>query len=268
MIPLVMKYAEIHKISKMVIILMNYLIASLVSGIIFLISHPDIQDLNQILLCGVFGIAAGFVYYFGLVIYQRNVQQEGVGKSTLFLKLGMILPIILSIIIFQEFPTWIQTVGLMLAIIAIIMFNGGVKNLKEISIFLLFQLLLGGTGDFINKTVQILVLEKYSGFYLFNVFFTAFCCSGISYLKNKPRSTFSGKNILLGTFLGIPNMLTSFFLILALGTFPAHLVFPVYNVSTIIVASILSGLCFHEIIPRKSLPAYFIALVSLVLMAI
>ena len=71
----------------------------------------------------VLGMINGFFYIASLVLFQNSVKQNGVVLSAIFMKLGIMMPLVISIVLFKEIPTVIQIVGFILALIAIVLIN-------------------------------------------------------------------------------------------------------------------------------------------------
>ena len=59
----------------------------------------------------------------GLILLQISTRKNGVVLSSLFMKLGLLVPFVASILFFHEMPTWLQVAGFCLAIAAIVVFN-------------------------------------------------------------------------------------------------------------------------------------------------
>ena len=83
------------------------------------------------------GFMQGLLYLVSFVLYQRNIAQNGMILSGLFMKLGLIVPILLSVILFHEIPSIIQIVGIILAFLAMFLMNyekGNQQNTLHLSL--------------------------------------------------------------------------------------------------------------------------------------
>ena len=69
------------------------------------------------------GVVTGVLYLAGLLLTQLNIQKNGVVLSTIFQKLGLIVQVLMSILLFRERPEVIQVLGILLCLIAVVMIN-------------------------------------------------------------------------------------------------------------------------------------------------
>lgn len=145
-IGLIFKYTETSNTNRYVITSANYFIAFMTS--LFMIFYQGLltgvsretaftEEVslmlgnNQYLLSPfssiVWGVSvgalAGVFFFLSFIFYQKSVKDNGVGISGTFGKLGILIPMIFSIIIWREFPTSIQWVGIVLSMISIVVVN-------------------------------------------------------------------------------------------------------------------------------------------------
>jgi multidrug transporter EmrE-like cation transporter len=119
-------------------------------------------------------------------------------------------------------------------------------------------------GDFANKIFQNYTILVFKELFLFIIFFTAFILSIYSTIKkNKKITKF---DILTGFLVGVPNLFSSYFLILALDSVPTSLAFPIYSAGSIVFISFGSIILFKEKISNKDKVALLIVFTALVLM--
>ena len=81
---------------------------------------PESQGLERTLGLG---SVNGVLYLASFVLFQLNVKRNGVVLSSTFMKLGLLVPMVLSVFLFGEMPEVVQIIGFVLAIIAILMIN-------------------------------------------------------------------------------------------------------------------------------------------------
>ena len=201
----------------------------------------------------------------GFVLLQWNTTVNGVVLSSVFMRLGVLVPTVLAITVFRESPGAVQIAGLLLALCAILMIQlekkgGSVKNAPA----LLFLLLAGGSADAMAKIYEQLGAAALKSQYLFITFFVALLlCVALALLK---KQRLSGMDVLFGVLIGIPNYFSARFLLLALDSVPAIIVYPTCSVATILLVS-TAGVCFfREKLSRRQLAAMIVILVALVLL--
>ena len=69
------------------------------------------------------GVLSGVLYLAGFVMLQRSVRKNGVVLSSVFMKLGLLVPIVMSLLLFGEIPTLVQIAGFVIAVGAIVLIN-------------------------------------------------------------------------------------------------------------------------------------------------
>ena len=190
------------------------------------------------------GAVSGVLYLGGFALCQWNTASNGVVLTSVFMKLGLLVPMALSVLLFHEIPTWTQITGFCIALIAIVLIN--LKNGSGGNRFhwqLLAMLLLCGGADAMSKVFDVVGPAELSDQFLFYTFAVALvlCAAMVVYKKERPGI----REILFGTAIGIPNFFSSKFLLLALTDLPAVVVFPSFSIATMLIVT-LAGLVFFK----------------------
>ena len=215
----------------------------------------------------VMGGINGVLYLAGFVLLQRNIRTNGVVLSSTFIKLGLLVSMVVSVLFFGERPQLWQWAGFLLAVAAIVLMNyrpgeGKVGNTAG----LLLLLLAGGGGDAMSKVFEELGNPAYSGHFLLYTCLVAFCLCAILSGSRKEKA---GKwEWLFGLLIGIPNFFSAKFLLGALKDLAAVIVYPVYSVATILVVTVTGILAFREKLDKRQWMALAMILVALVLLNI
>jgi drug/metabolite transporter (DMT)-like permease len=213
----------------------------------------------------IIGGISGSFFFYSFIYYQKSVKENGVGISGTIGKLGILIPMIFSIIIWKEFPSAIQWLGIALSLVSILIVNLSQKSLEKLdikpTIILLF--IFGGMAEFSNKIYQKYALNEYKDIFLFAIFFVAFLISIFYTLRDKGE--ISKKDIFTGFAVGIPNLFSSYFLILSLATLKTSVAFPIFSAGSIVLINIGGFLIFKEKIARKNQVAILLTLIALVL---
>lgn len=271
-IALLFKYASMHHLNQRLITVSNYAIATLISTVMIFYNQKsalvDFNDSQFILTC-VIGIATGVFFLLSFSIYQKSVKQNGASISGMFAKLGILIPMIISIVLWNELPSQIQSIGILVAMIAIVIANRPIRkdkvNAGSVAMLLLL-FVVGGFAEFLNKIFQRLVSLEYKPIFLFIVFATAFLLSLIQYIIGDNKPLKKGHALVIGSLIGIPNLFASFFLLNALDVFPAAIVFPAYSAGSILLISVLSVILFKETLYKKDVAAIGLTMGSLILL--
>ena len=244
---------------------MNYVVCTLMS-ICFLSGgiFPDLPGLGTAI--GLGGIS-GVFYLAGFLLLQWSVEKNGVTLSSTFMKLGVLVPTVLSVTLFHEKLRLMQALGLVLAVTAILIihFEGGKSRVSN-SAGLLLLLLSGGMADAMSKFYEQYGAPALEDQYLTYTFGSALILCLILILIR--RQKIGWREAAFGLLIGIPNYFSARFLLLSLGSVPAVIAFPSFCVATIVVVSAAGMLLFREKISRRQGLAMAIILVALVLLNI
>ena len=269
MLAIGMRLSEGRIQSKMSMIAVNY-VACLVVGVCYtgfggLI--PTGEGVAPMLGMGAFN---GVFYMFGLVLNQYNIPRNGVVLTSVFSKMGgLLIPLVISILVFREDPTMLQVVGFIVSMVSIVLIcqSGEKETAKKLSIGGLAILFLSdGCAGIMAKVFQEMGNPMLADHFLFMTFGVALILCVIVILVKGERV---GKNeILFGLLIGIPNFMQAKFQLMAMETIPAVIVYPMKSVGTIVVITLAGVLMFREKLSRKQMAALAAILVSLVLLNI
>lgn len=266
MISVIMRISTDKNEGKYAPLAMNYLICTLLSagyagfGRLF----PAHAGLG--LTLGL-GAISGVLFLAAFLLLQINVQKNGVVFSAVFMKLGLLVPMALSILFFGEIPTWLQGVGFLAAVGAILLMHlqKGAGNARAAG-GLILLLLAGGGSDAMAKVFETLGPGELANQFLFYNFLVAFllCLALVIWKKEK----IGRREMLFGALLGIPNFFSTKFLLMALGDLPAVIVYPTFSVGTILVVTVAGLLLFKEKLGKRQALAMSVILLALMLLNI
>ena len=211
-----------------------------------------------------FGVVNGVLYLAGFVLLQWNIRKNGVVLPATFMKLGVLVPTLLSILAFGEIPGGFQIAGIIAAISAILLIQGGGKQETGSVWGLVLLLLAGGGGDAMSKIFEELGPAALKDHFLLYTFLTALIlCTALAIAKKQP---FAWREALWGILIGVPNYFSARFLLLSLRDVPAMIAYPSFSVGTIVLVTLIGVLCFREKLNKRKLIALSVILVSLILL--
>lgn len=209
----------------------------------------------------------GVLYLAGFILMQINIPRNGVVLSSIFQKLGLLVPIVISVIVYRELPSFLQGTGFLLAVAAIILMNyqkdAGSAGFK---LGLFGMLLACGMAESMSKIFKEAGVPELEPQFLFFTFASAMVLCFVCMITKKQRIGFP--ELFFGTLIAIPNFFSSKFLLGALESLPAVIVFPVFSVGTILVVTLAGVLAFRERIIKQQWIAISMILVALVLLNI
>ena len=213
------------------------------------------------------GVFNGALYLFSFILLQYNTGKSGVVLSSVFMKLGLLVPFVVSIVFFHEVPTWLHSIGFVLAVGAIVLMHFEKGNNEKTSLLpLIALLLLGGGANAMSKVFDTLGAPALSQQFLFYTFASAFllCLTLVLAKKERPKAA----DILWGLLIGIPNFFSSKFLLASLSHLPAVVAYPTFSVGTILLVTVAGVLAFKEKLGKRQWIAMAAILVALILLNI
>jgi len=287
-IALIFKYSEGRSMDRYVVTSFNYLAASLVSAVIiaasglefpFVSTPVNFKDLAAVFPASrgpvdlkasltwalVVGVPAGVFFFLAFIYYQKGINENGAGLAGAFSKIGILIPMSISIVVWNEIPTVLQTAGIALSVISILLVNISFRNfsLDKLRLTLLALFLFSGLAEFSNKVFQNYGLLEHRLVFLFFVFFTAFLISGTFLLSRKKAP--KPRAMVTGLIVGLPNLFCSYFLIQALDGIKASVVFPIYTATTIVVINLGGYLIFNERLKNRERLSVLLTIIALVM---
>lgn len=265
LISILMRLSNKHVRNDMAMFLANYSIC-LVLARLFIGGQALLPDVPGSGLAIGLGLVSGVLYLLSFMLMQQNMQKNGIVLSSTFMKLGVLVPTLMAIFLFHEQPGLSQTLGLLLALVAIVMIHFEKESLQQgqQKLWLILLLLLSGLSDAMTNIYDKTAVSPLGEHFLFYTFFAALLTT-LAWLLCK-RQKIYGKDLLFGLLIGVPNYFSSRFLLLALDSVPAVVAYPVYSAATLILISLSGLLLFKEQLSRRKAIALGIVIISLVLL--
>ncbi len=237
--------------NRFAIIIGNYVTCVVLAFLLLpskdVILHPDPVTV-------VLGLAGGILFVAGLVSMQSSIAANGAILTSAFSRLGLLVPLLLSILIYSERPGGFQLAGLALVFAAIWLVSGERKTQSENSPMLLLVVLLScGGADAMAKIFEHAGRREQDNLYFLYVFAMAALLT-LFLLIREYRLT--GKRVLPGDLLagiavGIPNYFSSMLLLKALVHLPAFIVYPCFSTGAILMVTLAGILLFGEHLAKR-----------------
>ena len=215
-------------------------------------------------------IALGFIFIANMVVYSKSIDRVGMGVSIAAMRMSLIFPIAVSLFVFGEMIGILKYVGIILALGSLLLMVPRIKT-KQISGLsdawlpvLIF--LMTGTADTGLKVYERLFAAQLSEeLFVAGIFFLSFFI-GLGFLIKRGELHFSFKEIGYGIATGVVNLYSSIFLIYALKLMPGSLVFPIVNVSLVVLGTFI-GIWYWKDYPSiKQWSGLAVAIISLILL--
>ena len=266
---LIFRVTESRGLNRLVVTAGNYATAVVVA--LTLVGTDSVVLPDPITF--VIAIPAGFLFFASFILYQRAVRDRGPGTAAMFGKLGVLVPTILSMALWREFPQSVQYLGIVLALAAV----GITVAPRRVAArphpmavavarprpLLALLLLSMGFAEFANKLFERSVPDGSRAVFLAILFAAALAFTVMTIVARRVRP--SRAELLAGVVVGVPNLFSSFFLIASLRSLPAAAVFPAYSAGSMMVAVLGARLFFGTRLPRSERIAVVLAGAALVL---
>lgn len=262
------KIIEHKKLSTIRVLTINYAVAALAAFVMAgrYTELPEISTealLHPVLLAMVVGV----IFIVNFFIYSKSVYHNGVGISVAAMRISLIVPVLLSILIYLEVLSSWQWAGIFLVFITLfLLLPDKRKMLREpfsVAWLLVLLFILTGFGDASLKIYEeefsgVVVKEHFMGV----VFLTAFF-AGLAGIIVKKKWLIKKEEWLMGLLIGLPNLLTAIFLIEALERLPGAVVYSAVNVLTVLGGTLLGILRWGDRFTTLQWTGIFLALFAI-----
>jgi uncharacterized membrane protein len=267
-------------------IVFNYY-ACVITGLVLSPNLAPYQQLDWLSTPTLLTLALGIMFVTAFVLIGQTTQKVSVTAASLTANMSLVIPVIFGLFIFKNankvYTLW-NYLGLVLALVALAL--GGIQRKKaalptepapaQLNWLVLALPLLTFVATGTNNTlINFLSMSYYQADE--TITFTVIACIGavlVSTLLLVGRILFQGervntRSLLGGLLLGIPNFLSFFFLLKALGSFgnSAAFVFPIYNILTMMASAAAAWLFFRERLNTYNRLGLVLAVVAIVLIS-
>jgi drug/metabolite transporter (DMT)-like permease len=201
-------------------------------------------------------MGAMFITIFNIV--GLTTQKIGVAVASVANKLSLIIPVVLSVYLYNETVAGWKLAGVLLALIAVVLTcyprrTGEAKTGKHNWIYILPIILFIGSGlldALINHVQQLYVTEENKNAYLISGFLSAATIGTVLLVIQYAtgRLTFAFRHLLAGVLIGVPNYFSIWCLVkfLQISPWQSSASIPVNNMGIVLFSSLVAWLLFKE----------------------
>lgn len=267
-IALILKYSDTRKGEPIVLLAGNYLTASLIAIILLAFSDSSKFTVETLL----FGSILGLLFVLSFFAFAKAISYAGTGLATTSSRLSVIIPILFSIIIYNELPNEFHLVGFLFTLITFVFFYFSVRGNHKAGegvlkyLFLIAVLVGIGINDFSMKVFKNWRSEQEQPYFVLFIFLSAFIYASIYILAKNIK--INKQTALWGLVLGVPNVFSAIFLLDALALLPAILVYPIINVGIIVFTTLLAFLIWKEKLNRWGILALASGLLAILFLSL
>jgi drug/metabolite transporter (DMT)-like permease len=259
-------------------IVFNYLVC-VITGTVYLYLDQRLFVPTNIFNLIPYSFIMGLAFIGTFNLMALTTQKLSITVASVSSKMSLIIPVLFSLLIFgldtKQFD-FINYAGIMFAILAVSlssfkreqrMITAGQRTpeklLLPVAVFL-----LSGMLDTSFNYLNINVLKPGDeGLFSIIIFAVAALIGFIIIIIKKQKIRLA--NIIGGIYLGIPNYFSIYFLILALTAFEndGAMVFPLLNIGTILLASLISVIIFQEKLLKVNKIGIFFAICAIIMLS-
>lgn len=269
----IFKLYERFKINTLQAIIFNYFFA-FTSGMLIDQRIPGLRILSEPWFPGT--VILGFMFIAVFYLAALTTQRSGLSVVSVATKMSVAIPVFFGIILYNESTGIIKISGIILALAAVYLTSikkqEGIKIQKRNFIFPLLVFFGSGIIDTTLKYLETSYVVEADVALFSSTIFAIAGCVGVSILIIQAfmgKLKLSFKNVLGGIALGIPNFGSIYFLVLALRTegMESSIIFPLNNVSIVMISTFLGILLFREKMLSKNWIGIALAVGSIILIA-
>ena len=220
-------------------------------------------------------ILTGFWFIFTYLLMTASTQTSGITITSLSSKLSVVLPTLAGILIFQERLNLRVSMGILLALVALVLVVGGGEKSPDNSLktkwLLPILIFFGtGTGDILMKLNEQRNAADNMGFMIVFIYLIAMVFGIILVAHDlfSGKTKWQSKNLLGGIALGVINFFSTYCVFHAMRYFDNVVLFPIYNIGVVCLTALIGWLLFKEKLTWKNYLGLAIAIVAVMLITV
>lgn len=266
----ILKLAENKKMRILHILVCNYLAGSLIS--LFNSAEftllPKAVEMNAWLI--VLAVMLGIVFIANMVVYSRSIDRVGMGVSIAAMRMSLIFPIAASLFVFGETIEMLKYAGIILALSSLLLMvprirTKSISGISDAWLPILIFIMTGFADTGLKIYEQLFSTQISEDLFVSGIFFISFLV-GAGILIKKGEIDFTFKEIGYGLATGVVNLYSSIFLLYALKMMPGSIVFPIVNVTLVVLGTFIGIMIWGDRPSIKQWSGLGIAVISIILL--
>lgn len=249
-------------------IMVSYAMSTLVGIIAF---SPSINSFTTAYFRPWFLVAAieGIAFYVVFRWMAITTEVNGISVSSIASKMSVVIPLTIGIVILNELVNPLIAAGILCGLVAVFLSSTSGSTLKNVNLKWPLLVFVGnGLIDATFKLFQVWGLTE-TAFpnFLITIFSFAFLTGLVHHFTYAERKV-SGSSLIAGSFLGIVNLGSVHFLLLALATpaLASLFIYSTTNFGIVLAASLVAVLLFREKLNLRGWLGLLLAVVSISLL--
>lgn len=263
-----LKLTEVKELRTLNTLTVNYFVAG-----VFATGWGGLQSSMEMtiefILIG-FCFIVGIFFITNFIVYSKSVHTNGVGVTITAMRLSLLVPILVSVYIYSEYLTLIETGGVILVFIALLLLvpKKNKRRFGKLNAGWLLVMIFVLTG-FADASLKI--YEEEFSMHLNELLFMGLIFSGAfiiglagCILRKGPIVT--REEIKLGSMIGIPNLYSSIFLIFALSDVSGSIAYPLVNMLNVAGGTALGMIRWGDKVSKTQWMGLLLALTAIMIL--
>ena len=269
---LLFKHLDIKGIDVFQTIVFNYLIAGILG---LIISYAGSNDHASFQISGLpYALFIGLLFIVVFFLIARSTRHAGVSTTTVATKMSVVIPVLFSILRYNETLDWIKITGICIALLALFLTVHKKSGHKvTIQSWLYPIIIFFGTGivdTFIKYSQAEHIPVNSVGLFNAIVFGTSFLLGSLIFIFSWKAQIkkFEIRVLFYGALLGFANFGSLFFLISALNNsgLDSSVVFPLNNIGVVVLSVLSAIVLFKEKLSTINFAGVIIAIFAVLLL--
>lgn len=220
--------------------IINYVVGAIASVFWFLVWGKGWITPSVLLTGGMNGIC----YFCSFLLLIVIVSVKGAATTTIIARLSILLPILYGILVWSERPSVWQSIGILLAMTSLGLVGNHRTNVAKqdhawyVTGFPILFFLLAGTGRISQDMFNYLCQPEQRQAHLAIAFSVAAVPSTILFIVRRQWPTVV--EWIMGTVLGLINVMQVYCLLKALQVYPDYIVFPVTSAAALVFTTLMA----------------------------
>ncbi len=265
---LTMKFAGARSDNAWALLLFNYLAATVLSALSAIragLALPEVTPHEWVL-----GLVTGALFITSFALLQLNVRVNGATVSSSLTRMGAVIPMVLSIALFGEYPTLAGTAGIVAAVMATVLLSIPQRAAADTETpaysarkLLVPMVIAGGLADTMPKVFEATGNPAHEEAFILMTFATAFAICLVMLLRAHERPAIV--DIACGTMLGFFNFFSTDLMLRALLELPAYVVYTGFSMGVVLIVYTANELVMHEGLTKRDHAALALVILALAL---
>lgn len=249
----------------------NYVVAAIAILPVFLLYNPQPVSIGALWT----GASMGAVYFIAFFFAFYSIKKVGASSTTVVSVLSILFPIGFTAIVWHEIPNFVQTVGIGMALLALLLIGAQTNRSAAdehnpstpawiVPAVLIAFFLLCGCSRLSQEAFKHVSPPGHRSAFILSAFAIAAVPSLVFLIRRRryPRPM----EIAFGISMGLANILQTYFILQALQRFEGFIVFPVASAGGLVLTTLVATGLLGERLNRRTCAGIMMSVIALFLL--